>query len=135
MVLRGEGGFTFIEALVALFILTIVSLSMAQMIGMGILAGANSASLTSATTLSANKLEELRNGDYDSLTAGGDLTADAVAYYDTPDIDGDGVADYTRRWAIADQNGGKSIQVRVIATLDHSGPQREATMATVVAKR
>jgi len=131
----GEEGFTFIEALVALFILTIVSLSMAQMIGMGMLVDANSERLTSATALSANKLEELRNGDYDALTAGGDLTSDSESYYDTPDVDGDGTADFTRRWAIADQDGGKSIQVRVIATQENQGPQREATMATVVADR
>ncbi len=48
---------------------------MAQMIGMGMLTDANSEELTSATTLSANKLEELRNSDYDSLTAGGDVNS------------------------------------------------------------
>ena len=70
--MSAEGGFTLIEALVALFILSIVSLSMAQMIGMGLMVDANSEHLTSATTLSVNKLEELRNSDYASLTAGGD---------------------------------------------------------------
>ena len=133
--MRAEGGFTLIEALVALFILTILSLSMAQMIGMGLMADANSEDLTSATTLSANKLEELRNGDYDGLAAGGDLTGDSEGYFDAPDLDGDGNADFTRRWVIADQTGGKSIQVRVIANMDILGPEREATMATVVAER
>jgi len=130
-----ESGFTLIEALVTLFILTIVSLSMAQMIGMGLMANANSEHLTSATTLSANKLEELRSSSYSSLTAGGDLTGDSSGYFDSPDLDGDGSPDFTRRWAIADQPGGKSIQVRVIASLDVSGPAREATLATVVAAR
>jgi len=130
-----EGGFTLVEALVALFILTLVSLSMAQMIGMGLMVDANSEDVTSATTLSANKLEELRNGDYDSLAAGGDLTSDTSGYFDSVDVDGNGIADFTRRWAIADQTGGKSIQVRVIASLDLMGPEREATMATVVAER
>jgi prepilin-type N-terminal cleavage/methylation domain-containing protein len=130
-----EGGFTLIEALVALFILSIVSLSMAQMIGMGLMVDANSEHLTSATTLSVNKLEELRNSDYASLTAGGDLTSDSNGYFDAPDLNGDGTADFTRRWVITDQAGGKSIQVRVIARLDIVGPKREATMATVVAER
>ena len=85
-----EGGFSLIEALVALFILTIVSLSMAQMIGMGLMVDASSEDLTSATTLSANKLEELRTGNYDNLTAGGDLTSDSAAYSDPPDLAGDG---------------------------------------------
>ena len=133
--MRAEGGFTLIEALVALFILTILSLSMAQMIGMGLMADANSEDLTSATTLSSNKLEELRNSDYDALTAGGDLTSDSTGYSDAPDLDGDGNADFTRRWVIVDQTGGKSIQVRAIANMDILGPEREATMATVVAER
>ena len=133
--MAAEDGFTLIEALVTLFILTIVSLSMAQMIGLGLMVDANSEDLTSATTLSANKLEELRNGDYDSLTVGGDLTSDAAGYFDSPDPNSDGRADFTRRWIIADQTGGKSIQVRVIAKLDVIGPEREATMATVVAER
>ncbi len=130
-----EGGFTLIEALVALFILTLVSLSMAQLIGMGLMVDANSEDLTSATALSSNKLEELRSSDYDSLTAGGDLTTDSTGYFDSPDLNGDGNPDFTRRWAIADQTGGKSIQVRVIANMDILGPEREATMATVVAER
>lgn len=133
--MASEGGFTLIEALVTLFILTIVSLSMAQMIGMGLMVDANSEDLTSATALSSNKLEELRSGDYDNLTAGGDLTSDTAGYFDSPDLNGDGRADFTRRWVIADQPGGKSIQVRVIAVLDIVGPAREATMATVVAER
>ncbi len=133
--MSAEGGFTLVEALVALFILTIVSLSMAQMIGMGLLVDANSEDLTSATTLSANKLEELRNGDYASLTAGGDLAGNATGYFDTPDLDGNGIADFTRRWMVTDQPGGKSIQVRVIANQDKLGPERDATMATVVAER
>ncbi|NKB88877.1 MAG: hypothetical protein GKS06_11725 [Acidobacteria bacterium] len=108
---------------------------MAQMIGMGMLTDANSEELTSATTLSANKLEELRNSDYDSLTAGGDVNSNAEGFFDTPDVDGDGNVDYTRRWAVTDQSGGKSIQVRVIANVETMGPMREATMATVVAER
>lgn len=128
-------GFTFVEAIIALFILTLVSLTMAQMIGMGMLAEANSEGLTSVTTLAGNKIEELRNGGYSALSAGGDLDSNVSGYFETLDADGDGVDDFTRRWSIADQTGGKVLQVRVVSNLETIGEPREATMATVVAER
>jgi hypothetical protein len=118
-----------------MFILTIVSLSMAQMIGLGVLADANSDHLTSATALAANKLEELRNSDFDSITAGGSLASDETGFFESLDVDANGNADYTRRWAVTDQNGGKLLEVVVIASADAFGGQRQATAATVVADR
>ncbi len=133
--MRDTAGFSLVEALVAVFILTIVSLSLAQMIGLGMLSDKSSTDLTSATALSADKIEELRGSDYASLADGGSLDSDSSGYFDTTDVDSDGAVDFTRRWRITGQTGGKTLEVKVIAMVDGLGPVREATLATVVAER
>ena len=133
--MRDAAGFSLVEALVAVFILTLIALSMAQLIGLGILADRTSDSVTEATTLSTRKLEQLRNQDYDLLVAGGDVDKNVKDYWDTVDTNGDGNADYTRRWRITDQGGGKLIEVRVVANVAAIGPAKDALMATVVADR
>lgn len=133
--MRDVDGFSLVEALVAVFILTMVSLSLAQMIGLGMLSDKSSTDLTGATALSTDKIEELRGGDYSALFEGGSLDSNSSGYFDTTDIDSDGVVDFTRRWKITDQTGGKTLEVTVIAMVEGLGPVREATMATVVAER
>ncbi len=133
--MRDAAGFSLVEALVAVFILTLIALSMAQLIGLGILADRTSDSVTEATTLSTRKLEQLRNQDYDLLVAGGDVDKNVKDYWDTVDTNGDGNADYTRRWRITDQGGGKLIEVRVVANVAAIGPAKDALMATIVADR
>lgn len=137
--LRGAGGtsagFSLIEALVATFILTLVALSLAQLIGIGMLSNKTALDLTQATSLSGAKLEQLRNGDYFSLVAGGSLATSTVGYFDQVDADGDGTNDYVRRWSITDQPGGKLVQVQVTSNTAAIGPVKSATMATVVASR
>ncbi len=133
--MRDVEGFSLVEALVAVFILTVVSLSLAQMIGLGMLSDKSSTDLTGATVLSTDKIEELRGSDYVSLFQGGSLDSDSSGYFDTADVDNDGTIDFTRRWKIIDQAGGKTLEVRVIAMVEGLGPVREATMATVVAER
>lgn len=133
--MRDVEGFSLVEALVAVFILTVVSLSLAQMIGLGMLSDKSSTDLTGATVLSTDKIEELRGSDYVLLFQGGSLDSDSSGYFDTADVDNDGTIDFTRRWKIIDQAGGKTLEVRVIAMVEGLGPVREATMATVVAER
>lgn len=137
--LRGSGeksaGFSLVEALVATFILTLVALSLAQLIGIGMLSNKTALDLTQATSLSGAKLEQLRSGDYSSLVAGGSLVTSNVGYFDLVDADGDGNSDYVRRWSITDQPGGKLIQVQVTSNTAAIGPAKSATMATVVASR
>ncbi len=133
--MRDVDGFSLVEALVAVFILTMVSLSLAQMIGLGMLTDKSATDLTTATALSADKIEELRVSDYSGLIAGGALDSNSSGYFDTTDVDTDGTDDFTRRWQITDQTGGKTLEVKVIALIEGLGPVREATMATVVAER
>jgi len=130
-----ERGFSLVEALVTIFIVTLIALSLGQLIGMGMLSNKTALDLTQATSLSSEKLEQLRNGEYASLTAGGSLDDDQAGYFDQVDADGDGVSDYVRRWQISDQPGSKLIEVRATSTVAAIGPPKTATMATVIGQR
>lgn len=129
----GQDGFSMIEALVAIFILTLLALSLGQVLGMGIATNASSDEITHATALATTKLEELRSGDYDALVDGGALDEDIDDYWDAIDEDSDGLTDYTRRWQISDQGGGKLIQVQAASAARGIGIAKVATMATIVA--
>lgn len=133
--IRSEDGFTMIEALMSIFILTLIALSLGQLVGIGMLSNKTAADLTQATNLSGTKLEQLRNSDYELLAAGGALDEDVDNYNDSIDTNGDGTADFHRRWSVVDQTGGKTVQVRTVALKDSIGPAKAATMATVVGER
>ena len=130
-----ERGMSLIEALVSLLILTMVLMSMAQMIGIGVLVNRASEDITSITALAEQRLEQLRSVDYAAIPIGGSIAADSPGFFDTLDVDGDGVNDYTRRWLVTDSGTTKMIQVRVFSLLQVIGPAKEATIALMVAQR
>jgi len=132
---HGERGFSLVEALVAIFILTIIALGLGQVIGLGMLSNQAADDLTQATSLAADKLEEMRSSEYWALAAGGSLDDSSSGYSDSPDLDGDGVAEFERRWRVTLQTGGKLIEVRTISLNNTIGNGRQATMATLVAER
>ena len=130
-----ERGMSLVEALISLFLLTVVFLAVAQMIGVGVLVNRASSDITSVTALAERRLEQLRSMDYAAIPVGGSIIADSAGFFDTLDIDGDGVNDYTRRWLITDNGTNKMIQVRVFSLLQVIGPAKEATIAFMVAQR
>lgn len=64
---ENPGGFTLIEILVAIIVLSIGLLGMATLTGTIIHGNKLSNDLTTATTLAQDKIEELRSGGYDGL--------------------------------------------------------------------
>ena len=129
-----QSGSSLVECLVALFIISMVLTGVAQMIGFTMLAHRVSEDLTAATVLAEDMLEELKNTDYDTLTAGGSTVVEAAGFFDNPDVDGDGTPDYSRRWQIQDVVSGKVISVRVLSPLATSGPAKDATMVALIAE-
>ena len=127
-------GSTLLETLVAMFIVSMILLGIAQMVGFGVLAHRVSEDLTAATVLAEHKMEELRNTDYDTLMAGGSTAAEAAGFFDSPDVDGDGAPDYSRRWQIENVAGGKVINVRVVSPLAASGPAKDALLVALIAE-
>lgn len=127
-------GFSLVEAMVSMFLLTMVLLGIAQLIGVSIHLQRASEDVTSATALVEQKLEELKNFDFAVLAAGGSINADQAGFFDTPDVNNDGIVDYTRRWEVLDLGAGKVVRVRVIAELAVLGPAKDSMMTVLVAR-
>ena len=132
---RASDGFSLIEAMVAMTVLTIVVLGLAQVVGVGIVSDKASYDVTVATAEAAAKLEELRSSEFWALMPGGSLDSDVAGYSDNIDTNTDGAADFGRRWQIANILGGKQLEVRVTSYLTSVGPPKSASMSTVVAER
>lgn len=129
-----EGGFSLVETLVSLVVISFIFLAIAQMIGTGVFVNRASEDLTKASILATDKMEEVRNEPYDDLTPGGDLNANAAGYFDTEDTNGDGNVELTRRWQIVDNGDSKTVRVRVLSSLATTGPAKETTLVALLAE-
>ena len=76
--LTPDAGFTIIEVMIAMTVLTIVSLGVAQLFGIAVLATHGAKNQTSASTLAEQKMEQLR-----SLSWGFDTSGDYLPVSDT----------------------------------------------------
>jgi type IV pilus modification protein PilV len=90
----GERGFSLIEAIIAMVILTVGVVGVAATIGSAVKTTDNSKYSNIASTLATEKLEDLnRWPSTDShVAAGGSLTADTAAYFDDVSMAADGGA-------------------------------------------
>lgn len=116
--LRNHKGFTLVEIMVAMFILTIALLGLISVTVIVIKGNSFSKTITTATTLAKDKLEQLKNTDYDSLAGGAD-TVESI---------------YTRTWTITNNSpaaGMKTIQVIVV--WDWQGAARNVNLRSIVA--
>ena len=129
------GGISMVEATVSLFVLALILLSIAQLLGVSVYLNKMSEDMTLVSSLANYKMEELKNRPYLTLTAGGSLASDITNFYDTPDLEGDGKPDFTRRWVVTDLGDRKMIQVLVLAQIAAGAPVRETTLAAVVAQQ
>lgn len=128
-------GFSLIEVLVAVFMATIVFLSLAQVVGLSIEASRAASDTTQAAALAGDRLGQLTQTEYGALTDGGSVAADVNGFFETLDVDSDGTADYRRRWEVTDVGGGKRIRVRVTALFDFIGPAKEVTYVALLADK
>ena len=132
--LQDPGGFSLGEALVSILLMGMVVLGVAQLIGVSIHLQKASEDVTSATVLVEQKLEELKNADFNGLAPGGSIDGNQAGYFDMPDVNNDGVVDFTRRWEVLDLGAGKVMRVRVISLLAAYGPAKESMMTALVAR-
>jgi prepilin-type N-terminal cleavage/methylation domain-containing protein len=132
---KSADGFSLIEVLIALFMATIVFLILGHMLGMSVEASRAASDTTRAAALAGDRLEALSQVDYDALAPGGSIAADVAGFFETLDVDGDGLNDYQRRWEVTDLGSSKRIRVRVMALLDVVGPAKEATYVALRADR
>ena len=52
-----------------------------------------------------------------------------------PDVNNDGIVDFTRRWEVLDVGAGKVMRVRVFSLLAAYGPAKDSMMTALVARR
>lgn len=128
-----DAGFTLVESLVAMFVTTLILLTIAELMITGLYVHRSATDITETTALTQERLEELRNTRYDELVAGGSIAVNAAGYSENIDIDGDGNLDYSRRWEVLDHGDRKEIRVRTISLLLIMGPPKEATLYLIVA--
>lgn len=113
-----ERGFTLIEVLFAMVILTVALVSMAELMAITLRMQMMGRNETAAIRLVQSKIDELVAVDFANaaVNVGGNLDADVTNYNDDP---GDG---FHRRWqiaAIAGETNVRTLTVRVIPeTLD-----------------
>jgi prepilin-type N-terminal cleavage/methylation domain-containing protein len=113
-----DRGFTIIEVLVAMVILTVALVSMAELMAITLRMQQLGRNQTTATRLAQDKIDELmsRNFTFAELAVGGSLTADVANHFDVP---GTGAAvnttqgnrQYTRRWLVEAMNFGDTVSV------------------------
>lgn len=125
---RSQRGTSLLETLVAVAICTVVMFSLAGLVTGAVKQNKNQgATVAQATTLAAQKLDQLLELTWTAsdmnagLTAGGSLTTDTTDYVDYLDPTGgtsvastDARRFFTRRWLIEDQTGATSKKITVL---------------------
>jgi prepilin-type N-terminal cleavage/methylation domain-containing protein len=128
-------GFSLLETMIAMLIMLMILLSVAQLFGMSVAVNKAADDITQVTSLAAEMMEQLKFRGYDGLTAGGSLATNASGFFDEPSVDFDAAAEYTRRWQITDNGDHMQIQIRVIAASQIQGTTKETTVTSIVANR
>ena len=102
-----ERGFTVIEVLIAMIILTVALVSMAELMAVTLRLQQLGRNQTSAVRLAQDKIDELMSRTWGvaspQMDLGGSLTADVANHFDTPPVvPGAASLNYRRRWTVAD---------------------------------
>ena len=126
-----ERGFTLVEVLIAMVILTVALVSMAEMMAITLRMQMLGRNETAAVRLVHSKMDELVAVNFTSATVavGGSLTADVATYFDTP------AAGYGRRWqiaAIAGETRVRTLTVRITPTISDGRTNAQIELATII---
>lgn len=144
---NNDRGFTLIEVLIAMVILTVALVSMAELMAITLRMQQLGRNQTLAMRLAQDKVDELmsRNFAFAELAVGGSLTADVANHFDVP---GTGVAvnttagnrQYRRRWfveTIASDHGApadslRRVTVRVIPLRNDRRISNPVDLVTII---
>lgn len=131
-ILKKGSGFTLLEVMIALVILSIGMLGLTALQVIAMRSNAFSSEMTYATMLAENRLEAFRNMDYDSVSSGSEnIAADAKTK---------GIA-YFLQWAVTDDTPATDMKRIVLAVTwtgsvaGQSSAQHSATFTAVISRR
>lgn len=125
---RSGAGFSLVEVLLALVLLQIGLLAVAPLFIYATQASASGADMGTVGAAAVERMEVLRATEFDTLTAGGSLTANQTGFFDTSD------PDFTVRWEIVDDATPptqKTIRVRALANRQVVGLPKEVTLVSL----
>jgi type II secretory pathway pseudopilin PulG len=128
--MKREHGFSLIEILVALFLLQLALLALVPMFVYASRSTMSAADMGSVGARAVERMELLRQIEFDNLTAGGSLTGDVTGFFDDSD------PDFVVRWRITDNATPptlKTIEVRAVADRVLLGQPRQVTLLNVAA--
>jgi prepilin-type N-terminal cleavage/methylation domain-containing protein len=128
---RDERGFTLIEVLIAMVILTIALVAMAELMAITLRMQMLGRNETIAVRLVQSKIDELVAVNFTSATVnvGGTLDSDTALYNDTPE------PGYHRRWqiaAIAGEVAVRTLTVRVIPSINDRRTNAVVELTTII---
>lgn len=126
-----ERGFTLIEVLIAMVILTIAMVSMAELMAITVRMQMMGRNETAAIRLAQSKVDELVAVNFTNATVavGGSLTTNVATYNDSP-ADG-----FARRWsiaAIAGETRVRTLTVRVTPTVNDRRTNGVVELTTII---
>ncbi len=127
--LRGDRGFTMVEVLVSMLILTIGMMAIAGLLAVTTQMTMGASESGRSTRLAEDKIDELMKLSFTAdpeIAIGGDLTADVADYSETP-LDG-----VTLRWAVT---AGPTDDLRVLTMRvvnNRSEQYRETDLVTMI---
>ena len=115
---RNNKGFTLVEIMVAIAILTIALLGLVSVTIMVIKGNSFSQTMTTATTLGKDKMEQLKNTGYTNLTGGTDTVAPI----------------YTRTWTVTNNSPAADMKTIVVTVQwNWQGALHNVPLTTIVA--
>ncbi|MBW2040083.1 MAG: type IV pilus modification protein PilV [Deltaproteobacteria bacterium] len=122
--LKDTKGFTLLEVLITLIILSVGLLGLASMQIMAVKGNSFGQQMTVASTLAQNKLEELRKANFDSIANGNDTYSDQI----------NGVS-YTRQWTVQDDTPEVDAKTVVIAvSWEGTQANRSVILSTIISR-
>jgi prepilin-type N-terminal cleavage/methylation domain-containing protein len=129
-----ERGFTLVEVLIAMVILTVALVSMAELMAITLRMQMMGRNETSAVRLAQSKIDELVAVDFDAVgtvvAVGGSLTADVTGYFD--DLTDSG---FKRRWqieAITGETRVRTLTVRIIPNINDRRTNAQIELTTII---
>jgi prepilin-type N-terminal cleavage/methylation domain-containing protein len=128
---RADGGFTLVEVMISMLILTIGLVAIAGLLGVVTQMQIGARESARSTRIAQDKIDELMKLNFSSdpaVAIGGDLASDVTNYSETP------LAGITLRWAVAagptDDLRVLTLRVENLRTLQY----RETDLTTIIRK-
>jgi prepilin-type N-terminal cleavage/methylation domain-containing protein len=127
-----EGGFTLVEVLIAMVILTVALVALAELMAITLRMQMLGRNETAAVRLIQSKMDQIVNVSFTGTTVanvGGSLSSDVANYNDTP------ANGFKRRWqieAISGETRVRKLTVRIIPTINDRRTNAQVELSTII---